>query len=158
MHHPFEPDLLTQARERVRRIITATPEALPHREYGPDFTCAKCGGLGMRMCRHCKGSGLTRVKRNACTPCEGRGRKECDKCEGNGALLSADLPWQCSYCPFVDTCWAGLYALEITDRPRYIVDRARFTDANLTILRPEPAEPLPVVADEPEEVTVDSEE
>lgn len=143
LHHPFEPGLLDQARARVRKVLTAEADRLPTREYGPDFTCRKCAGVGSHLCGQCKGRGRTKKLGNPCGPCAGVGTVACKRCEGVGQMPTADLPWQCSYCPFVHHCWDGLYTLELTERPRYIVSRAAFEERDPIIARPEPIEVTP---------------
>lgn len=148
--HPFEAELLEQARERVRRVLLAEPDALPPREHGPTFLCGKCQGSGRRRCGTCKGSGVTAKLKKPCGPCAGVGQVPCKTCEAAGQLVEADLPWECSYCPFVATCWKGLARLEISDRPRYIVRRADFERSRTLVIPQEP----PVM----EETDVEAEE
>jgi len=151
--HPFEPPLLVQARARVISVLMSTQQDLPAREYGPDFVCRKCQGAGRRTCRSCRGTGLTRVKRNPCGPCQGEGRTLCEPCAGQGLVAETALPWQCSYCPHVARCYGGLYRLEITDRPEYLVNRALFTEAGIVVRSPEsPVAPPAGEEEEPEAI------
>ena len=124
VQHPFEPALLEHARARVRKILTAEPEKLPAREYGPSFTCETCGGTTIQT--KAKNTGELLKK----------GPKPCVDCTG-GMLDEADLPWQCSYCPFIGSCWKGVFTLELTDRPRYIVQRDAYLASGLGFIPPE---------------------
>ena len=108
VRHPFEPRLLDDARARVRRILMARPDDLPVREHGPSFICDICDGTGTQTKAKAGGADLK------------RGPKPCKDCGASGRLIEADLPWQCSYCPFVAHCWPEA-RLELSERPRYIV-------------------------------------
>jgi hypothetical protein len=119
---PDDPAMLAAIGARVRRVLFARPGEW-HREYGPDFSCEKCGGAGSLACRHCKGTGIT-AKLGA----------------GRGALQDAELGYPCSYCPVVATCWqaAGL-RLELDTKPHFYVSRAPYQAAGLTFTPPEGA-------------------
>ena len=125
VRHPFEPHLLEEARRRVRRILRAQPHDLPAREYGPEFTC-----------RTCQGSGTQTFAKGKATPLKA-GSKPCPDCGQTGKTDESVLPWQCSYCPFVAECWRGLYRLEITERPSYIIQRSHFEQAGIIVEPPE---------------------
>ena len=115
VRHPFEPGLLEEARGRVRLILMAQPHDLPAREYGPSFECETCDGTGTQTKAKAGGTDLK------------RGPKACKDCGASGRLAEADLPWQCSYCPFVAHCWPEA-RLEIAERPRFIVVAPRPAD------------------------------
>ena len=121
VRHPFEPGILEQARARVRRVLLATPNVLPPREYGPEFRCAKCRGEGFYL-----------------TP-KRQDRKECKKCAGTGWLEETPLPFPCSYCPVKAHCWP-IDRAEIAESPKWYVKRAALM-AEHVILPPEAPEP-----------------
>ena len=121
--HPFEPILLSEARERVRMLLASDRFTLPPREHGPDFICPSCV-QGQASCRSCKGAGLRLSKLgkpSVCKRCNGVGQAPCEECV-SGLLAEQPLPWQCSYCPYTLTCYPGA-RLELTDRPRYVLPR-----------------------------------
>ena len=93
VEHPFEPDLIEEARARVGRILLATPTRLPEREHAPDFTCRTCDGTGQQV-----------NAKNTRLPLK-RGPKPCEDCHQRGRLEEAELTWQCRYCPWVWHCW-----------------------------------------------------
>jgi len=86
VQHPFEPNLLDDARRRVKAVIMAKPDALPDREYAPEFRCATCAGTGTQ----------TLAKNGDRAPLK-RGPKACVDCGATGQLEEAELPFQCSY-------------------------------------------------------------
>lgn len=102
VEHPFEPELLEEARARVRRILLATPVNLPAREHLPSFDCKRCDGTGTQT--RAKNTGLPLKKAKECEDCEtseglmGARRR-------TGQLAEAELPWQCRYCPSIVHCW-----------------------------------------------------
>ena len=125
VQHPFESALLDQARARVKRILLAEPNQLPMREYGPSFVCETCEGTG------------TQTKAKNTGELLKKGPKPCGDCTA-GQREEADLPFQCSYCPYVaGACWKGLFRLELTDRPRYIVTRDAYLASGLGFVPPE---------------------
>lgn len=149
---PFDDALLDQARERVRAVLRATPDALPVREYGPTFRCEKCAGRGEHACPYCD-AGISKRAKKPGTPCKAEGCVAgvmvCKGCEARGTLDVAELPFPCAgYCPFYDSCWrdaAGerLYEIVMPDkalgRPRFLVNRERYERSGVMFKHPEGA-------------------
>lgn len=107
---PHSLRLVEEARERVRRVLTWPVDSEPHREYGPTFPCPTCDTTGTQT-RRKDGSGPLK------TP------KPCGDCHGTGTRSRVQLPtFPCGYCPVVGACWPQV-ELEVTDRPRYFVER-----------------------------------
>jgi hypothetical protein len=148
VRHPFEPHLLEQARDRVRRVLRATVTSLPEREYGPSFVCWVCQGTGTQT--KAKNTGLPLKKAKPCEECERSdvpvaisiGDTDLKTILGVGAptgrLAVSELPFQCRYCPFVTPhCWP-MAKLEIEDeRPHFRISRADYDASGITFKGPE---------------------
>jgi hypothetical protein len=140
VRHPFEPHLLEQARNRVRRILRATVTQLPEREYGPSFVCGTCEGTGIQ--RKAKNTGEPLKKGpKSCPDCESRATTEAEIAFGitrpTGRLAVSELPFQCRYCAFVTHCWP-MATLEIEDeRPHFRITRADYEASGITVQGPE---------------------
>lgn len=148
---PFDPQLLEQRKEHVRKVLLAKPMAIHEwaREAGPDFACAKCHGVGKRVCGHCKGIGQVASKAKKtmgqmrpCGYCAG-GHTDCSYCEGQGMLEETDLQFPCSYCASVRFCWPFATAT-IDTKPHYRVTREDYIKSGLTFTRPEAPVVLPL--------------
>lgn len=125
VRHPFEPGLLEEAQARVRRVLLATVTSLPEREYGPTFVCETCEGTGTQV--NAKGTGQPLKK----------GPKPCADCD-RGQVEEAELPWQCSYCPSVFSCYAeAKVRLDVDERPHFRVRREEYEASGITYRRPE---------------------
>jgi hypothetical protein len=128
LEHPFEPELLDEARARVKRILMATPNNLPEREHRPDFTCRRCDGTGTQT--KAKNTGLPLKKPKPCEDCEtSAARSPLDVPAPTGQLAEAELPWQCRYCPSIHHCWGELQPRLDFDReakPHFFVTRAAY--------------------------------
>ena len=124
---PWDPALLEQARQRVLDVLLFEPSADAEvrdkswmREFGPDYQCPTCDGTGTQTNR--KGGNEPLKK-----------PKPCETCGQTGLLDSAVLPFNCSYCSVVKTCWASAKVrLEIGTKPEYIIDRADYEASGLT--------------------------
>lgn len=153
------------------------------REYGPDYRCPRCAGVGELECGNCHGTGLQpRTKkplpcaRCARAPKEGKpdlrapsgtaGRQRCgglDKtgqaigCGGAGVLDEVELPWNCSYCPTaVSHCWTAARVTRTIDRrPHLRIRREDFERSGLTFTPPEAPVLVPEPTDDDEEETAD---
>ena len=151
IHHPFEPRLLIQAQERLRRVLGSTIDALPEREYGPDFRCPKCKGAGSLKCGHCDADGI--AKRSKVTrqgepkpgvPCkrsQGSPTVPCETCAGDPqGVATAELGFPCGWCPFLASCYPFAKRI-IPDkafaRPRIMVSRTDYEQSGITYRRPE---------------------
>lgn len=121
---PFEPALLEQIRERVRRVLLWDGNlATLHREAGPSFTCETCDGTGTQTMAKRGGAPLKKAK-----PCE--------DCAG-GHLDRARLPsWPCGYCATRAVCYP-MAKLELTDKPTYWIKRAEWESSGLSFMPPE---------------------
>ncbi len=74
-----------------------SPEAFAKLAHQCPKPCKACWGLGMEMCRSCRGTGSTLermrnkdgeqlIKKVPCQACSGTGTQSCRKCSGTGAL------------------------------------------------------------------------
>ena len=124
---PYAPALLDQARARILRVLLHEPPSTWAREAGPEFTCAVCRGTGTQTMRK-DGSELLKKP------------KPCADCNETGRLEETELPsFPCGYCPVVHACYP-FARLEVTDKPRYLVQRADYEASGITWTPPEPVE------------------
>lgn len=129
---PNDPVLMASIQARVRRVLLAKPGEW-HREYGPGFQCGTCAGKGTKVCRTCKGAGVSAKLKKPCGgECGGAGSLTCPACEGSGTMPEAELGFPCSYCPVIRHCYgqAGL-RLEVDRSPHFYVDRLKYQAAGL---------------------------
>lgn len=135
VQHPFEPELLDEARARVRRILMSTPTQLAPREHGPSFTCGRCDGTGTQTKQ--KRGGLPLKKAKPCEDCEvSDGTTVLTAGTPTGQLKEAELPWQCRYCAFIHHCWGELQPRLSFDRefkPHFWVTRRAFDASGITV-------------------------
>jgi hypothetical protein len=153
IHHPFEPHLLQQARERLQRVLRSTIDDLPEREYGPSFVCRECDGQGIVKCAYCDAEGIAkRSKFKKTKPGEPKIAKEgvpCKRSNGapmlpcdcdKGVLAVAELGFPCAWCPFLASCYP-FAKMAIPDkafsRPKVLIDRAQYEASGMTFRRPE---------------------
>lgn len=77
----YDPALVEEVKERFRRVLRSSPEALPEREFTPQAEIRKGQPSGREY-----------------------------------------LPWQCSYCSYNESCWAGTGFVKVIEngKPRWI--------------------------------------
>lgn len=159
---PWDPALLAQIRARIRRVVLAVPPPGRvvegwrvydwDREYGPEFGCVRCVGVGARRCGYCAGSGTGKKGDKPCGHCKGTGRRPCGVCGGTGQLDEAPLPaFPCGYCPVRGSCYpmARRAFVRVRDgsRPEWLITRGDFEASGIRVSPPEPPQP----PEEPEE-------
>jgi hypothetical protein len=147
---PFDAAVLDGIYARVLRVLLAQPGQW-YREYGPDFRCAKCAGVGTRVCTTCAGTAFSTKTGKPCVSCAigakyasgVLGKVRCKACAGAGLLEVAELGFPCSYCPTVLTCWQPANIVRTIDtKPHYLIRGTDFLASGLGFTAPEP---LPVV-------------
>ena len=123
---PYQPGLLEQVYEHVRRVLLFDGSAGPgskevYRQYGPDFTCDICQGTGVQTLR--KG-GREPLK----SP------KPCVDCGNSGRLARTELSFPCSYCPVIRTCYPFV-ELEVDTKPHWYIGRDAYVQSGLTFVK-----------------------
>ncbi|MDP3767831.1 MAG: hypothetical protein Q8S13_07435, partial [Dehalococcoidia bacterium] len=96
-----------------------------HREYGPSFVCARCGGNGTQTMA--KG-GREPLKKP----------KPCEDCGATGRLDEAELSFPCSYCSVIGHCYP-FAKLTFDNKPHYTVKRSDWEASGITFTPPEAA-------------------
>ena len=117
---PWDPTLLEQARQRILRVLLFDPATQPwDREFGPSFVCQTCDGTGTQVNQKNKPEPLKKPK-------------PCPDCGQTGKIDQAELPWNCSYCPVVKSCWAQAQVrLELGAKPSYVIRREDYEASGL---------------------------
>jgi hypothetical protein len=137
---PWDPGLIEEIRERIRKVVLVDPDKGWDREFGPSFDCLKCLGERRLVCGHCKGSGRTPKNTKECGHCQGQGKRACSECEGEGHLKVANLPtFPCGYCNVRAACMP-FATLEIKgDKPTWSVTREAWEASGLRFVTPRSA-------------------
>lgn len=129
---PFDRDVIADIQARILKVLLVSQQGPWLREYGPNFQCAKCEGVGGKPCGHCKGTGHGTKK--LCGHCQGTGVLGCKSCDG-GIVEETELGFPCSYCPVIGACYP-FATLTLDTKPHYRVTRKAWQEAQLTFSPP----------------------